>query len=81
VELQRIKANMRRKTIHLKPKRKRRTIQQELRSTMREYALAYRQWISPKRFDGTLATYHHNIGLAMKCLVAAKEMRDASVET
>ena len=48
---------------------------------MREYALAYRQWISPKRFDGTLATYHHNIGLAMKCLVAAKEMRDASVET
>lgn len=54
------------------PKKKRPTT----REMMREMARAYRWWIQPARFDGTQKTYNFNLEMGVRCLVAAKELRD-----
>ena len=59
-------------------KSKKTNIHSVVRETMRDCALAYRDWTKPKRFDGTLKTYHHNISMGMKCLQAAIDLRKLS---
>lgn len=66
--------------VYMAKKTKKVTLQKLARSTMRECALRYREWIAPQMFDGTLTTYHRNIGKAIECLQAAKNMRNLSHE-